>query len=108
MYHSISRCRICGNTDLVPVLDLGEQMLTGVFPRERNAKVTTGPLRLVKCSADDGHCGLLQLEAFLRPGRDVWRELRLPLGSQREHGAGTCMARSTASATWSTCATATS
>ena len=49
MYKKIEKCRICGNTDLERVLDLGEQMLTGVFPREKDAKVTTGPLRLVKC-----------------------------------------------------------
>jgi len=44
------------------VLDLGEQMLTGVFPRATNTKVTTGPLRLVKCTGDNEVCGLLQLE----------------------------------------------
>jgi len=59
-YTPIGRCRICGNTHLVQVLDLGEQMLTGVFPRTRDARVTTGPLRLVKCMAEGG-CGLLQL-----------------------------------------------
>jgi hypothetical protein len=37
-------------------------MLTGVFPRERGMKVTTGPLRLVKCMGDEDACGLLQLE----------------------------------------------
>lgn len=62
MYKKISKCRICGNTRLETVLDLGEQMLTGVFPREKNARVTTGPLRLVKCSGDDRVCGLLQME----------------------------------------------
>lgn len=62
MYKRIERCRICGNTNLVRVLDLGEQMLTGVFPREKGAKITTGPLRLVKCMGDDTSCGLLQLE----------------------------------------------
>jgi NDP-4-keto-2,6-dideoxyhexose 3-C-methyltransferase len=61
MYTRIERCRICGNTDLAPVLDLGEQMLTGVFPRSRAQAVTSGPLRLVKCRGDDA-CGLLQLE----------------------------------------------
>ncbi|MDR2219558.1 MAG: class I SAM-dependent methyltransferase [Methylobacillus sp.] len=60
-YRKIEQCRICGNTHLKCVLDLGEQMLTGVFPREKNAKVTTGPLRLVKCMGDDA-CGLLQME----------------------------------------------
>ena len=57
----ISRCRICGNSELVCVLDLGEQMLTGVFPRARNEQVTVGPLRLVKCMGETA-CGLLQLE----------------------------------------------
>jgi NDP-4-keto-2,6-dideoxyhexose 3-C-methyltransferase len=62
MYKKINKCRICGNTHLVYVLDLGEQMLTGVFPREKDAKVTIGPLRLVKCTGGDEVCGLLQLE----------------------------------------------
>ena len=62
MYKKIEKCRICGNSSLEPVLDLGEQMLTGVFPRNKDAKVTTGPLRLLKCTGDDGACGLLQLE----------------------------------------------
>ncbi len=62
MYKKIEKCRICGNKRLEPVLDLGEQMLTGVFPREKGAKVTTGPLRLVKCVGGDEVCGLLQLE----------------------------------------------
>jgi NDP-4-keto-2,6-dideoxyhexose 3-C-methyltransferase len=62
MYTKIERCRICGNSELVPVLDLGEQMLTGVFPAERDADVTVGPLRLVKCVGGEEACGLLQLE----------------------------------------------
>lgn len=62
MYKKIEKCRICGNTHLERVLDLGEQMLTGVFPREKDAKVTTGPLHLVKCVGGDEACGLLQME----------------------------------------------
>lgn len=62
MYKKVSKCRICGNTQLECVLDLGMQMLTGVFPREKNAKVTTGPLRLVKCVGGSETCGLLQME----------------------------------------------
>ena len=62
MYKKIDKCRICGNTHLECVLDLGEQMLTGVFPREKNANVTTGPLRLVKCVGGSDVCGLLQME----------------------------------------------
>jgi len=62
MYKRIDRCRICGNSRLEPVLDLGEQMLTGVFPREKHAAITSGPLRLVKCHDGEDACGLLQLE----------------------------------------------
>lgn len=62
MYKKISSCRICGNMHLECVLDLGEQMLTGVFPKDRNESITTGPLRLVKCVGDDHVCGLLQME----------------------------------------------
>jgi hypothetical protein len=62
MYTKIEKCRICRNPHLEHVLDLGEQMLTGVFPREKGAKITTGPLRLMKCVGNDDACGLLQLE----------------------------------------------
>jgi NDP-4-keto-2,6-dideoxyhexose 3-C-methyltransferase len=58
---SISACRICGNENLVKVVDLGEQTLTGVFPKSRGEPITRGPLCLVKCSGE-GHCGLLQLQ----------------------------------------------
>ncbi len=61
-YKKIDRCRICGNHQLERVLDLGEQMLTGVFPREKGAEVTRGPLHLVKCTGEGDVCGLLQLE----------------------------------------------
>jgi len=57
---AIDRCRICGLADMAPILDLGVQMLSGVFPRSREAEVTTGPLQLVKCMAAGG-CGLVQL-----------------------------------------------
>lgn len=62
MYQKVSACRICGNATLERVLDLGEQMLTGVFPGSRDQAVTTGPLRLVKCVGTEECCGLLQLE----------------------------------------------
>lgn len=62
MYKKIGACRICGNKHLERVLDLGDQMLTGVFPKEKDAKVTIGPLRLVKCMGGAEVCGLLQLE----------------------------------------------
>lgn len=62
MYKIIENCRICGNKHLEVVLDLGEQMLTGIFPRQKGAQVTSGPLRLVKCTGSDEACGLLQLQ----------------------------------------------
>ena len=61
MVTKIEKCRICGSRDLECVLDLGEQMLTGVFPTKKDEDITVGPLRLVKCMTEDG-CGLLQLE----------------------------------------------
>ena len=60
MYTKASACRICGNSNLVTVLELGEQCLTGVFPRTSAEKLTKGPLTLVKC-VGEGCCGLLQL-----------------------------------------------
>jgi NDP-4-keto-2,6-dideoxyhexose 3-C-methyltransferase len=57
----LESCRICGNRELVEVLDLGIQALTGVFPQTRSQPVTSGPLRLVKCMGKDV-CGLLQLQ----------------------------------------------
>lgn len=59
-YTAIDKCRICGNTHLVPILDLGIQALTGVFPKSKDQILTCGPLRLVKC-VGESHCGLLQL-----------------------------------------------
>jgi len=58
MAKEITCCRICGTTTLAPILSLGNQYLTGVFPRTRQQAITCGPLELVKC---DGGCGLVQL-----------------------------------------------
>ena len=44
----------------MPVFSLGEQVLTGVFPKAIDQKVTSGPVDLVKCDAIVG-CGLVQL-----------------------------------------------
>lgn len=63
MYREIESCRICGNKDLTPILNLGEQHLTGVFPKSKGQKISAGPLELVKCVGDKSgdHCGLVQL-----------------------------------------------
>lgn len=54
---AIEKCRVSGSTHLVKVLSLGQQELTGVFPRSRHEKITSGPLELVWCPTS----GLLQL-----------------------------------------------
>lgn len=56
----IKSCRICGSSELQTVIDLGEQVLTGVFPASVSAAPTAGPLELVRCTAS-GACGLVQL-----------------------------------------------
>jgi hypothetical protein len=56
-YRRIDRCRVSGSRDLVSVLNLGHQDLTGVFPKTADEAITTGPLELV-WSPDSG---LLQL-----------------------------------------------
>ena len=64
----ISSCRICGNQELVQILDLGNQRLTGVFPKDKESDMQTGPLILVKCFGDDpGVCGLVQLQHSYDP-----------------------------------------
>lgn len=60
MFKAIDACRICGNKSLEVVLELGEQSLTGIFPKSRGTPLTRGPLTLVKC-VGDSVCGLLQL-----------------------------------------------
>jgi NDP-4-keto-2,6-dideoxyhexose 3-C-methyltransferase len=62
LIQQIASCRVCGNGNLVEVLDLGVQALTGIFPKTRAQSVTSGPLRLVKCSGGREVCGLLQLQ----------------------------------------------
>lgn len=60
MYKQISKCRVCGGRELVSLMDLGKQALTGVFPNSRNTAVNAGPVELVKCASNNG-CGLVQL-----------------------------------------------
>jgi hypothetical protein len=64
VYRAIDKCRICGNENLESLLDLGEQALTGVFPKHMEEPVPGGPLQLVKCgeSGNGETCGLVQLK----------------------------------------------
>jgi hypothetical protein len=58
MYTEISKCRICDGKNLDQVLSLGNQTLTGVFPKSKSENVTAGPVDLVKCKK----CDLVQLK----------------------------------------------
>src|SRR5262245_7463200 len=63
-YTAIEACRIGKEKDLVTVLNLGEQALTGVFPQSASEPVTKGPLELVWSPSS----GLLQLKHSYEPG----------------------------------------
>lgn len=56
-YQKISKCRVSGDENLVTVLNLGNQALTGVFPANESEPVTVGPLELAWSPVS----GLLQL-----------------------------------------------
>jgi hypothetical protein len=58
MYNEITKCRISGSSNLVTVLSLGNQYLTGVFPKTKEEQVVKGPVDLVWCPDS----GLLQMK----------------------------------------------
>jgi hypothetical protein len=62
-YNEIDGCRISGSKNLVSVLNLGHQVLTGVFPKNKYDQITSGPLELVWCPDS----GLLQLKHSYEP-----------------------------------------
>lgn len=62
-YRAIEACRVGKERDLVSVLNLGEQALTGVFPKSGSDPVTKGPLELVWSPSS----GLLQLRHSYEP-----------------------------------------
>ena len=57
-YTAISQCRISSSTNLISILSLGEQYLTGAFPKTKDQQITRGPLELVWCPES----GLVQLK----------------------------------------------
>ncbi|MGQ9368799.1 class I SAM-dependent methyltransferase [Azospirillum sp. ST 5-10] len=65
------RCRVCGNSALVPVIDLGEQHLQGSFikPGYTPPPMRKLPTKLVRCDTtkDEQACGLLQLAHTFPP-----------------------------------------
>jgi len=58
MHTEIKNCRISGSSNLITVLSLGQQYLTGVFPKTRSEVVSKGPLDVVWCPDS----GLLQMK----------------------------------------------
>jgi len=61
MIKTISKCRICGGNELLSVMSVGVQALTGVFPKSAEELITSGLVELVQCSSVGG-CGLVQLK----------------------------------------------
>ena len=55
-YEELKSCRVCNSNNLSEIIHLGNQALTGVFPR-KGIEVQKAPLQLIKCNG----CGLFQL-----------------------------------------------
>ena len=54
----IKNCRSCKSKSLTGLYSLGKQTLTGIFPPNKNKKITKGDLSMVICNK----CKLMQLE----------------------------------------------
>jgi len=61
MVNILETCRICDGVEFESVMSLGNQVMTGTFPKSKGEQVTGGPVDLVRCSSSDG-CGLVQLK----------------------------------------------
>ncbi len=59
----VDSCRICGNGNFRPIINLGVQRLSGVFPTAESDGPSPAPLDLIRCDAQaqPGSCGLVQL-----------------------------------------------
>ena len=60
---TITNCRICNNTDLSDVIDIGNQIITSRFPKYGDFSTPSTPITLCKCAS----CGLLQLRQTTNP-----------------------------------------
>ena len=45
----IVNCEFCKSKNLKDVINLGNQFLTGVFPKSKNVKISKGPLSVCIC-----------------------------------------------------------
>jgi SAM-dependent methyltransferase len=61
-------CRICGSSELIPIVNLGEQCVGSLFVKGEVPSFLqeSYPLQLVRCSGKDG-CGLVQLKHTISP-----------------------------------------
>lgn len=65
----IKKCRICGNDQLITIIDMGNQALSGRFPKKGDPEPPRAPLVLVKCdnTKNPDACGLVQLKHSVPP-----------------------------------------
>ena len=61
----IKQCRSCKSIHLIKVFNLGNMVLTGVFPSSQKEKISKGLLSMVFCK----NCKLLQLENSFDPSK---------------------------------------
>jgi NDP-4-keto-2,6-dideoxyhexose 3-C-methyltransferase len=66
----ISECRVCGNTQLSPILSLGNMYVSN-FVDSADEEKTSAPLELVLCSGENA-CSLLQLKHTI-PSHALYR-----------------------------------
>ena len=57
IYQEIHHCRLCGGTDLIEAINIGDQALSGCFPGPGDEDPPVAPLIVIRC----GDCGLVQL-----------------------------------------------
>lgn len=62
-YAAVPSCRICGNSFLQPVLDLGMQALQGQFVKADEPDPYQAPVQVVRCQV----CGLVQSKFAIDP-----------------------------------------
>lgn len=84
---SLLECRICKNTNLVDVIDLGNHKLSSRFPRDIFEIIPNGSLILTKCSGKNV-CNLVQLKHTIDSSEMYFHEYGYRSGintTMREH-----------------------
>lgn len=60
MLATVDKCRICGNDNLVDLIDLGMQAITSRFPGADEPDPPVMPVVVCRCTGSE-HCGLVQM-----------------------------------------------